>query len=427
MSNWKTEAISEFGEVISGGTPATNIAEYWGGNVVWVTPADLSKIHFAPLWTSEKKISTIGLSNSSANLIPKKSIVISSRAPIGYIAVPEVDFSTNQGCKSVKLKPGHDPIFHYFNFKQHIEVFKRRGEGTTFAEISKKEIEKLQFSYPPLPHQRKIARILTTVDNIIEKTEAAIAKYKAIKQGMMHDLFTRGIDVKTGKLRPKFEDAPELYKESELGWIPKEWEVKRLDELSKQIGDGIHATPKYSVNTGLYFINGNNLDDGKISIFESTLCVDKDEYKRHYLALDENTLLYSINGTIGNIAIYRGEKVILGKSAAYIICRNKKLLKYLYHYLQTIFVDSFYENEMTGSTIKNLSLTSIRKTPIRIPKNENEQNFISEKITSLASKIEYELEFLDKYQKIKSGLMQDLLTGKKEVTPDPEDYKEMEI
>ncbi|MDN5279097.1 MAG: type restriction enzyme subunit, partial [Clostridiales bacterium] len=136
MIDWKIEAITDFGEVISGGTPATNIPDYWGGDIVWVTPADLSKIHFAPLWTSEKKITKMGLSNSSANLIPKKSIVISSRAPIGYIAVPEVDFSTNQGCKSVKLKPGHDPIFHYFNFKQHIEEFKRRGEGTTFAEIS---------------------------------------------------------------------------------------------------------------------------------------------------------------------------------------------------------------------------------------------------------------------------------------------------
>jgi len=325
----------------------------------------------------------------------------------------------------IKTTPIINTKWFYYNLcNKNLSIL---NEATGVPSVSTSALNKLQFHYVDFPHQRKIARILTTVDSIIEKTEAAIAKYKAIKQGMMHDLFTRGIDVKTGKLRPKFEDAPELYKESELGWIPKEWEVKRLDELSKQIGDGIHATPKYSVNTGLYFINGNNLDDGKISIFESTLCVDKDEYKRHYLALDENTLLYSINGTIGNIAIYRGEKVILGKSAAYIICRNKKLLKYLYHYLQTIFVDSFYENEMTGSTIKNLSLTSIRKTPIRIPKNENEQNFISEKITSLASKIEYELEFLDKYQKIKSGLMQDLLTGKKEVTPDPEDYKEMEI
>jgi len=83
----------------------------------------------------------------------------------------------------------------------------------------------------PLPTQRKIARILSTADAVIEKTQAAIVKYKAIKQGMLHDLFTRGIDPATGKLRPTYEDAPELYKDSKLGWIPKEWEVERIENV----------------------------------------------------------------------------------------------------------------------------------------------------------------------------------------------------
>ena len=89
---------------------------------------------------------------------------------------------------------------------------------------------------PPLPQQRKIARILTTLDNVIAQTEALIAKYQAIKQGLMHDLFTRGVDA-TGKLRPPQSEAPELYKQSELGWIPKEWEVVRLAEIA-EVGRG---------------------------------------------------------------------------------------------------------------------------------------------------------------------------------------------
>jgi type I restriction enzyme S subunit len=95
--------------------------------------------------------------------------------------------------------------------------------------------------YPHSPN-KKIAKILSTCDEVIEKTEAAIAKYKAIKQGMMHDLFTRGIDTATGKIRPSYQEASELYKESALGMIPKEWEVKRLEDVVVRKGEyGINA------------------------------------------------------------------------------------------------------------------------------------------------------------------------------------------
>lgn len=242
----------------------------------------------------------------------------------------------------------------------------------------------------------------------------------------MHDLFTRGIDVKTGKLRIAFEEAPKLYKESELGMIPKEWESKPLEKLTRQIGDGIHATPKYAANTDFYFINGNNLADGKIVITDSTLCVDKNEYKKYYIELDNNTILYSINGTIGNVALFNGEKVILGKSAAYISCAKNINWQYIYFFLQTEPIIKFYENEMTGSTIMNLSLASIRKTPISFPIKENEENEIVKIIKAISIKIQTEEAFLAKKQQLKEGIMQDLLTGKKEVVPDPEDFKVLE-
>ena len=85
----------------------------------------------------------------------------------------------------------------------------------------------LPITCPPLPEQRKIAKILTTVDNLIEKTEALIAKYQSVKQGLMQDLFTRGLD-QHGHLRPPYAEAPELYNKSELGWIPREWEVEQM-------------------------------------------------------------------------------------------------------------------------------------------------------------------------------------------------------
>ena len=90
--------------------------------------------------------------------------------------------------------------------------------------VSKDFFDRYELDLPPKPEQRKIARILTTLDNLIEKTEALIAKYQSIKQGMMHDLFTRGVD-ESARLRPTHEQAPDLYKQSELGWIPKEWDI----------------------------------------------------------------------------------------------------------------------------------------------------------------------------------------------------------
>jgi type I restriction enzyme S subunit len=435
MSDWKIEAISDFGEVISGGTPATNIPDYWGGDIVWVTPADLSKIHFAPLWTSEKKITKMGLSNSSANLIPKKSIVISSRAPIGYIAVPEVDFSTNQGCKSVKLKPGHDPIFHYFNFKQHIEEFKRRGEGTTFAEISKKEIEKLRFSFPPLPHQRKIARILTTVDNIIEKTEAAIAKYKAIKQGMMHDLFTRGIDVKTGKLRPKFEDAPQLYKETPLGWIPKDWAVKRLDELTKDgLRNGYFKKPEY-VGWGYKLINVSDL----YQPYE--IDINQKDVQRVF-ATPNDYSKYEVQ--VGDLFFTRSSLVLEGIAHCNIVLKlpepsvwechvvrlrpDKQKInpEFLGFYCRTYEARLFLMSIAKQVTMTTISQPDIAKLPVCVPTNINEQKEIAKRLRSIDRIIQKEEISKLKHQKLKSGLMQDLLTGRKEVTPDPEDYQEIE-
>lgn len=312
----------------------------------------------------------------------------------------------------VKANEGVDTKWLYYSFLN--TDISKLNEATGVPSVSSKALYKLMFKWFELPEQRQIATILSTADAVIEKTQAAIAKYKAIGQGILQDLFTRGIDTKTGKLRPSYQAEPELYKESKLGWIPKEWEEKPLEELSTQIGDGIHSTPKYSKNTDYYFINGNNLSDGEIEI-DSALCVTEEEYKKHFKELNNRTILYSINGTIGNIAIYKNEKVILGKSACFITCKSSVNLDYLFFILQTFSIQRFYELEMTGSTIKNLSLASVRKTPIAIPKDDKEQEIIAERIRTINNKLQTEQDFLHKQQQIKAGLMNDLLSGKKKI------------
>jgi len=231
MSDWKTLSIPEFADIVSGATPATNVKEYWDGEIMWITPNDLSRTKSRFIHASERKISTQGLKSASTSITPARSVVMSSRAPIGYFAIPTRDFTTNQGCKSFVFNEKQDAEYHYYNFLYHSELFKRYGSGSTFMEISKSNIERLSFLIPvDKKEQRKIAIILSTVDEVVEKTEVAIEKYKAIKAGMLHDLFTRGMGSKTGKLRPSYLDATDLYKETDLGWIPKEWEVSTIKD-----------------------------------------------------------------------------------------------------------------------------------------------------------------------------------------------------
>ena len=149
------------------------------------------------------------------------------------------------------------------------------------------------------------------------------------------------------------------FRENLWGRLPEGWNLKRLKELTSKIGDGIHATPTYIKESEYYFINGNNLVNGKIVIHKGTKCVSINEYHKFSKELTNKTILISINGTIGNIALYNDERVILGKSAAYINCNTNIYKLYLYYLLQTNRINRYFEIELTGSTIRNLSLASI--------------------------------------------------------------------
>jgi type I restriction enzyme S subunit len=144
------------------------------------------------------------------------------------------------------------------------------------------------------------------------------------------------------------------YKQTEVGVIPEDWKIEILNDLTTRIGDGIHSTPKYSNNGEYYFVNGNNLVNGKIIVSNDTKKVSNEEYHYHKRELNDSTILISINGTIGNIALYGNENILIGKSAAYLNLNNKIKKLFLYQVLQSKFINRYFENELTGSTIKNI-------------------------------------------------------------------------
>ncbi|MDD2775131.1 MAG: restriction endonuclease subunit S [Gallionella sp.] len=164
------------------------------------------------------------------------------------------------------------------------------------------------------------------------------------------------------------------------------WSKASLNSLCSRIGDGIHGTPQYVENSEYFFINGNNLKQGSILTSLETKKVSRTEFEKYFIKFDENTLFLSINGTLGSLAKYRGESVILGKSAAYIKCSNINI-DFLYYYLQLEGVQQQMWNVATGSTIKNLSLDSIRNLQIPTPL-DLEQQKIAAVLSVLDAKID---------------------------------------
>ena len=188
-----------------------------------------------------------------------------------------------------------------------------------------------------------------------------------------------------------------------------DWEQRKLSEGALKIGDGLHGTPCYSQNGNVHFINGNNLVNGRIEITEETKRVNEIEQSSDDKILNENTILMSINGTIGNLAWYNGEQVMLGKSAAYLIL-SKFEKKFIYYYLQTQSVKNYFMNNLTGTTIKNLGLKVIRDTKLSLP-NYDEQELVGHFFIQLDETLALHQRKLEQLKRLKQGFLQVLFAN----------------
>lgn len=222
------------------------------------------------------------------------------------------------------------------------------------------------------------------------------------------------------------DKARQGYKQTKLGWIPEEWSMTPIKALTTKIGDGLHSTPIYSEDTAFFFINGNNLVDNKIVINENTKCVEEEEYIKHKKTLDNSTLFLSINGTIGNIAFYNNEKVVLGKSAAYLNIDSKNSKEYIAYQLQTYKINNLFKRVSTGSTIKNLGLKEIQKIELPIPPLPEQQK-IASILNTWDKAIAAQEQLIAQKQALKKGLMQQLLTGKKRFSGFEEEWEEVRL
>jgi len=274
-------------------------------------------------------------------------------------------------------------------------------------------VARIAFVLPSnITEQQKIAKILTTVDNLIDRTEALIEKYQAIMQGMMHDLFTRGVDA-NGHLRPHHQDAPHLYKKTELGWIPKEWYTRPLGDYFSYISYGF-TNPMPETDNGPYMITAANIFGGRIQYETTRHTAQKafDTLLTKKSRPEIGDLLLTKDGTLGRLAIVDREGVCINQSVAVLrtneLC-EVSLIRYL---LETETYQQRMLDDAGGSTIKHIYITVVDKMPIALPIDKEEQRRIGSVIRILNNKLENENIYLNKLRKTKKGLMQDLLTGR---------------
>jgi type I restriction enzyme S subunit len=408
---WIDGKLGDFlSQIIGGGTPPRNVVDYWDGEIPWASVKDFNESS-TKIGNTEEYITRLGLNNSSSNLIPAGIPIMCTRMAVGRCAISDKSIAINQDLKALFPNDKIDNQYLLILLKYHQSALENRAIGSTVKGITLSTLKSFDLSVPKsIQSQQKIAHILTTCDTVIEQTQSAIAKYKAIKQGLLQDLFTRGLDA-NGRLRPSYHQAPELYKESKLGMIPKEWEVRKLGDVINAVDpQPDHRTPE-SVENGIPYLGINDIDDfGNVDLRKcrKVSIGILDEHKKRYQVRNGDIIFGKI-GTIGEPKrLFNFWNMTL--SANVILIQPIGIADYIYWYLLSETVSKQINNSIHTTSQPAFGMEKIRS--LNIPTcNDFEQNKIADRLNAIDNKIKSEEVLLQKYQAIKKGLMGDLLGG----------------
>ena len=260
------------------------------------------------------------------------------------------------------------------------------NNGSSQPNLSATSVKSYNIPLPPLETQQKIADVLDRAGALIEKRKAQTEKLDLLIKSQFIEMFGDPVT------------------------NPKGWAIKSLDSICDGIGDGLHGTPNYQTDGEISFINGNNLVDGEIIITPATKTVGIIEYEKHYINISNNAILVSINGTLGKLAHYNGEKVVLGKSACYCNLKPPINKKFIYGLMKSDGFQRFLENSSTKSTIKNVGLKAMREFQIIQPPEKLQLEFLAfvERSETQKSQLQQSLEKLELNYK---SLMQKCFRG----------------
>jgi type I restriction enzyme S subunit len=336
-------------------------------------------------------------------------VLISVRAPVGSINVADRAYCIGRGLAAVRFTRVQ-PEYGAFALKHYAPSLQRVAQGTTFDAVGRRELGALKIWFPSLAEQRCIAEVLDTLDEAIRNAEQLIAKLKQVKQGLLHDLLTCGID-ENGELRDP-ERHPEQFKKSPLGWIPREWDVAVAGQLCQSIVPGRN---KPTLDGGaLPWITVGDLDAPYV--FESKLGLS--------LSLDAvrtaggrtvpaRAVVMSCVGEFGKVAVAARE-IVINQQLHGFICSDRLLPEWLA--LCLVMQGRYMGKIATQTTIKYLNKAGCEAVPVAVP-SVGEQQRVVDGLARLDARINEECRSVSKLLSVKRGLSDDLLLGRVRVTP----------
>jgi type I restriction enzyme S subunit len=412
MSEWP---IVPFGRIakklVNGGTPPTDVSRYWSGQIPWVTGADFTS---AGIGEFRRFVSDEATRETATNVIEEGQLLLVTRTGVGKLAIAPCDIAISQDITGVYVDEEQaDIVFLFHRMQQGVEDLKKLNQGTSINGIIRSDLFSYPVKLPPLPQQRRIAAILSTLDEAIEQTEALIAKMQQVKAGLMHDLFTRGV-TPDGRLRPTRERAPELYKESPLGWIPKEWEVFETDIKVNVIDpQPDHRTPPEVLDGYPYVGIGDVTPTGEVG-FVAARKVSPAAFNKQFQSFEihPGAFIFGKIGTIGQPTRIPHDR-FFAISANVVLFTTKLMVDadYVFWIYSTAIIEAQVADATNTTSQPALGIQRIRKFLIPWPKSPEERCEMVSKLETVSETIQAEKLALDKFLQKKQGLMHDLLSG----------------
>lgn len=363
--------------IVSGTTPKSNCPEYWDGDINWVTPAELNDDSDV-IYESQRKITEQAVQNSSLKPFPAGTVLLSSRAPIGKVAIAGVEMYCNQGFKNLICSNRIYNRYLYHFLKNSTEYLNSLGRGATFKEISKSIVENIEIPLPPLDEQRRISAVLDKVSGLIAKRREQLDKLDELVKARFVEM---SVDCK-GHLK----EEP-------------------MSNYLKNITYGF-TSPMPDSDEGPWKITAKDILDGEIN-YSTARKTDRKAFE-NLTAKSKPVIgdvLLTKDGTLGRVAVVEQENICVNQSVAVLRCNNRILPKFLLHLLQM----PKYQREMLansgGGTIKHIYITKVDKMMLAVPELDLQKKFID--FTNQIDKLKLTIQKnLDNLEILKKALMQ---------------------
>jgi type I restriction enzyme S subunit len=395
---WEQRKLSDLAEIVGGGTPDTNNSAYWDGDIDWYAPAEMEGQRYAT--GSVRKITELGLQKSSAKILPAhRTVLFTSRAGIGKMAILQRPAATNQGFQSLVLKDGTDPYFIYSMGERIKGMAEGVASGSTFLEISGKMLGNLEVMVPNLKEQESIATFFRGIDDLITLHQRKYDKLVAIKRSMLEKMFPR-----EGSRFPEIRFAG----------FTDPWEQRKLLDCIQKITDFRGRTPKKLgmdwSESGYLALSALNVKDGYIDFTQDVHYGDQALYDKWMIGneLHMGQVLFTTEAPMGNVAqVPDNRRYILSqRTIAFDVKPNLITENFLATVLKSPAVFAMLTALSSGGTAKGVSQKSLATVDIIIPSDLTEQEHLSATFSQLDTLITLHQRKLEKLQAIKRSMLE---------------------